>query len=306
MFEIVKNTKINFLGLRKISYVLSMFLVLMGIFGLFRIITGSANMGLDFTGGISVQLKFSKPMTSEKIREILEKVGYKVYLQKVGAEADNTFLIRTTLKDIKSATGSTEIINALKKETQDNDIVVLEENVIGPVVSAQLKQKALYAIFWAAIGILIYIWVRFQFKFAVSATLATMHDVLVVLGILVFLNKEIDILVITALLTIAGYSLTDTVVVFDRIRENMRNILKESFESIINRSLNEVLSRTLITSGTTLLVAISLYLFGGMILNNFAFTIVLGIVVGTYSSCFIASPVVFDWEMYEKKQKVTK
>ncbi|MCX8093516.1 MAG: protein translocase subunit SecF [Candidatus Goldbacteria bacterium] len=305
MFEILKNTNIDFLKLRKMAYVFSFLLIFFGVFAIYRIITGTAVMGLDFTGGVTVQVKFSKPISTDKIREVLNKIGYKASLQKIGAETENIFLIRTTLKDSK-ASSSTEIIDALKKELQDNNLEVLEENMIGPVVSAQLKQKALYAIFWAAIGILVYIWIRFKFKFAVAATIATLHDVLAILGIMVLLGREIDILVITALMTIAGYSLTDTVVVFDRIRENMRNILKESFESIINRSINEVLSRTIITSGTTLFVSLALYLFGGHVLNNFAFAITLGIIIGTYSSWFVASAIVFDWENYEKRHKVIK
>ncbi len=305
MFEIIKNTKIDFLKLRKMAYVFSFLLVSLGIFAIYRIVAGTANMGLDFTGGLSVQIKFSKHITTDKIRDVLNKIGYKASLQKVGAEAENIFLIRTQLKDIKSS-GSSEIIEAIKKELNDDKLEILEENMIGPVVSAQLKQKALYAIFWAAIGILIYIWIRFQFKFAVAATIATMHDVFAILGIMVLLGREVDILVITALMTIAGYSLTDTVVVFDRIRENMRNILKESFESIINRSINEVLSRTIITSGTTLFVAVSLYLFGGHVLNNFAFAITMGIIIGTYSSWFVASAIVFDWDNYEKKHRIIK
>ncbi|MCX8093369.1 MAG: protein translocase subunit SecF [Candidatus Goldbacteria bacterium] len=305
MFEILKNTNIDFLKLRKIAYVFSFLLIFSGLFAIYRIVTGTANMGLDFTGGVTVQVKFSKPILIDKIREVLNKIGYKASIQKIGAETENVFLIRTTLKDSKSSS-STEIIDALKKELQDNNPEVLEENMIGPVVSAQLKQKALYAIFWAAIGILIYIWIRFKFKFAVAATIATLHDVLAILGIMVLLGREIDILVITALMTIAGYSLTDTVVVFDRIRENMRNILKESFESIINRSINEVLSRTIITSATTLFVALALYLFGGHVLNNFAFAITLGVIIGTYSSWFVASAIVFDWENYEKRHKIIK
>jgi preprotein translocase subunit SecF len=280
-------------------------LISIGFIAIYRIATGTANMGLDFTGGVSVQVKFSKSVTTDKIREVLNKAGYKASLQKVGAETENIFLIRTILRETK-ATSSTEIIDVLKKELQENSLEILEENVIGPVVSAQLKQKALYAIFWAAVGILVYIWIRFQFKFAVAATIATVHDVLSILGIMVLLGRDIDILVITALMTIAGYSLTDTVVVFDRIRENMRNILKESFESIINKSINEVLSRTIITSGTTLFVAVVLYLFGGNVLNNFAFAITLGVIIGTYSSWFVASAIVFDWDNYEKKHRTIK
>ncbi|HPD18177.1 MAG TPA: protein translocase subunit SecF [Candidatus Goldiibacteriota bacterium] len=303
MIEIVKNTKIKFLSARKFAYIFSICLVSLGLFAIYRISAGKANMGLDFTGGISLQIKFSEHVTTDKIRAVMDKLGYNASLQKVGVETENIYLIRAMLKDSSTA-GSEEITKALKKELNDENLEILEENVIGPVVSAQLKQKALYAVFFAAIGILVYIWIRFQFKFAVAATIATIHDVLTILGIMVLLGKEVDILMITALMTIAGYSLTDMVVVFDRIRENMRNILKEPFESIINRSINEVLGRTINTSLTTILVSVSLYLFGGDVLHNFALAITLGIIVGTYSSWFVASAIIFDWDNYEKKRKL--
>jgi preprotein translocase subunit SecF len=303
MIEFLKNPNLNFIGARKFTYILSAFLVLNGLFAVYRIATGKARMSLDFTGGITVQLKFTKPTTIDRIRDIMTKNGINAFIQGIGPAGDMTYLIRVGTQDIKQENGGQVLVELLKKETGDTGLTVLEENLIGPLVSAQLKQKAVYAVIWAAIGILIYIWVRFKFKFAVAATIATIHDVLTVLGVMVLFGKEFDILVLTALLTIGGYSLTDTVVVFDRIRENMKHILKMPYDQLVNKSINEVLSRTIITSSTTMMVAISLFLFGGYVLNNFALAMVIGVIIGTYSSDLLASPIIVDWENYERTHR---
>ncbi len=307
MLEILKNTNINFMKLRMVAYILSAIFILNGLYSIYLINSGKAALGLDFTGGTSVQIKFSKDIKVEQIRQVMDKNSIKqVTIQQIGKEQDKSFLIRLSTASTQIGNASEILSSILKRELADEKIEILGSNEIGPTVSAQLKQKALYAIFWAAIGILIYIWIRFKFKFAVAATFATLHDVLVVLGILVFFKKEMDLLIITALLTIAGYSLTDTVVVFDRIRENLRYILKSNFLDIVNKSTNEVLSRTIITSGTTLLTVIALFYWGGEVLHDFSFALLLGILVGTYSSVFVASSMVVDWENIEKRKTVKK
>ena len=307
MIEIIKNPKLNFIAARKVSYVISILLVLNGLFAVYQVATGKAKMGLDFTGGISVTLKFAKDIPVNDIRNILDKNNMKqAVIQQVGVLTDKTFIVRVGTLELKGENASGVLTEMLKKETGDDGMIVLEQNEIGGVVSSQLKSKALQAVFWALVGILVYIWVRFKFKFAISATLATLHDVLAVLGIMVLCGKEIDLLVITALLTIGGYSLTDTVVVFDRIRENMKHILKLSYQELVNNSINEVLSRTIITSFTTLSVALSLLFFGGSILHTFSLALVIGVIIGTYSSYFLASPIIVDWENYEKKHRSAK
>jgi len=303
MIEFLKNPKVNFIGARKVTYVISALLVLNGLFAVYKIASGKANMSLDFTGGVTVQVKFVKPVSIDQMRGILTKHSLNMGIQGIGDPSANTFILRMGLKEVKDENGASKLVELLKQETGDSGMTVLEENLIGPLVSAQLKQKAVYAIAWALVGILVYIWVRFKFKFAIIATIATFHDVLTLLGVMVMFNKEIDILVLTALLTIAGYSLTDTVVVFDRIRENMKHILKTPFEQLVNNSLNEVLSRTIITSLTTMLVALSLFLFGGYVLHNFSLALVIGIVVGTYSSDLLAAPLLVDWENYERTHR---
>ena len=270
MIEIIKNTKLNFIGARKVTYIISALLVLNGLWAVYKIATGQAKMGLDFTGGISVQVQFKKDVKVDDVRGVLNKAKMsQAVIQQIGEPADKVFLIRVGSQELTGENASGTLTQMLKTETGDNDMSVIEQNEIGGLVSSQLKEKAFYAVFWALLGILIYIWIRFQFKFAVAATIATLHDVLAVLGILVFLNKEVDLLVITSLLTIAGYSLTDTVVVFDRIRENMKHILKTSYHDLVNISINEVLSRTIITSFTTFSVALCLFLFGGNVLHTF-------------------------------------
>jgi preprotein translocase subunit SecF len=307
MIEIIKNTKLNFIGARKITYVISIILVLNGLWAVYKIASGQAKMGLDFTGGISVQVQFKKDVKVDDVRSALNNAKISgAVIQQIGTPEDKIFLIRVGTQDLKTANASESLADVLKTGMGDPDMVVQEQNEIGGLVSSQLKETAFYAVFWALLGILVYIWIRFQFKFAVAATIATLHDVLAVLGILMLLNKEVDMLVITSLLTIAGYSLTDTVVVFDRIRENMKHILKVSYHDLVNVSINEVLSRTIITSFTTFSVALCLFLFGGNVLHTFSLAMVIGVVVGTYSSDFLASPIIVDWENFERKNRTGK
>jgi len=302
MFQIVKDTKIDFIGKRKAAFAISGIMLLAAFYAFYLIAADKANMGLDFTGGSTVHVKFDRSVSVADIRGVMALEGYeRAMIQQIGNEEENEFIIRMGLLDAEAGEASRKVKEVFEKDMPEAGLSIEGSSEIGPVVSGQLKQKALLAMLWAVIGILIYIWLRFKFKFAVAATVATFHDVFVVLGIMVLLGKEIDLLVVTALLTLAGYSLNDTVVLFDRIRENLRFILKSSYGEIVNRSINEVLSRTIITSGTTLMVVGSLYLFGGHVLQNFSFTLLLGILVGTYSSVFVASPVVVEWDNFEKK-----
>ena len=177
---------------------------------------------------------------------------------------------------------------------------------MGPAIGKELQQKALVAIGISLAGIIVYIAWRFEFRFGVAATVATFHDVLAVLGVVFILHKEITLLIVTALLTIAGYSLTDTVVVYDRIRENLRARRKEPLGDVINASINQVLSRTAMTSLTTLLAALALFLLGGEVLHDFAFALLIGVIVGTYSSWFVASPIIYEWRMRTEAARRSK
>lgn len=288
MFQIFKNTDIDFVGKRYLFYTVSGLLVLIGIFALLQISRGKANLGIDFAGGAAVQLRFDQPVRIDDARRALKESGLPdAEIQTVIEE--NRLLIRIK-EDTVGKNISERVQEAFSRAFPDNPATVESSTVIGPTIGRQLQKDALMAVTISMVGIIFYIAVRFEFRFGIAAAIATFHDVLVVLGIFFLLDKEITLLVITALLTLAGYSLSDTVVVFDRIRENLRIRRKESFDQIINRSINEVLSRTFITGVTTFLAVTALFFFGGEVIHDFSLAILLGVIVGTYSSWFIASP----------------
>jgi len=293
--EFLHKTNIDFIGMKKISFVISGIISIIGILGIIAIGRGTANMGIDFSGGTSMQLKFSQPVTIEAAREALAKGGLKeVELQEI--TGGNQLLFKMHKSEIASGSVADSVQAILKQSFPANPFTVESSTEIGPSIGEKLKKDTLVAVALSMLGIILYIAWRFDFKFGVAAVAATMHDVLAIIAVFYVLNKEVNLLLITAVLTIAGYSLTDTVVVFDRIRENMHKSMKDPLVDIFNRSINETLSRTIITSVTTFLAAISLFLFGGEVIHDFAFALVVGIVVATYSSIFVASPIVALWE----------
>ncbi len=294
MIELIKNTNINFLGKRNIAFVFSGIFAVIGIIAIVQIATGRANLGIDFAGGTSIQFKFEKPFALHDIRLALENGGMKDFdLQDLPTE--NKILIRVKKTEQELGQVSDTITNILTQKFPENKYVVDSTTVIGPKVGGRLRADAAKAVAMAVIGILIYVAFRFQFKFGVGATVATFHDVLFVLGAFYLMGKEINLILVTALLTIAGYSLTDTVVVFDRIRENLKQRQRESVEAVMNISINEVLSRTIITSMTVLLTSIALFFFGGEVLHDFSLAMIMGVIIGTFSSIFVASPIVLLW-----------
>ena len=300
MIELIKKPNIDFLGKRYIAFIFSSLLSLLGIWAIISIYTDRANLGIDFAGGTSVQIKFEKTVTLHDMRKAFEQEGLKDFdLQDLPTE--NKILIRFKKGEIGGF--SEKIINILKNKFPANKFVVDSTTEIGPKVGSKLRNDAIIAIIVATLGILIYVAFRFQFKFGIGATIATFHDVLAVLGIFFILGKEINLILITALLTVAGYSLTDTVVVFDRIRENFRLRHKEPIVSVMNLSVNEVLSRTIITSTTVLLTSVALFFFGGEVLHDFSLAMILGVIIGTYSSIFVASPIVL---MFGGKKPIKK
>lgn len=290
MIQILGKTNIDFLGKKYIVLGFSCLMIILGIFAIFQIHEGKANLGVDFAGGLSLQVRFSQPVTLSEIRTILDKAGIKdADIQELPTEK------KILIKLKKQQEGAQDAVEKTLKENLANKEPLIESiTEIGPKIGERTKRDALLAIAAATLGILIYIAIRFRFHFSIGATVATFHDVMAVLGIFYILNKEINLIFISALLTIAGYSLTDTVVVFDRIRENLGKVAKGtmSLEALMNKSINEVLSRTIVTSLTTFLSAVALFFFGGEVLHDFALAMMIGIVIGTYSSIFVASPVV--------------
>ncbi len=326
MIQILKETNIDFIGKRKFSFVLSGILLALGITAFMMIILGKANLGIDFTGGAEVIGSFERPVSVDQVRNALSDIGHgKAKIQAISGEGFvNAFIIKIqgSIENAIADTTWTEdgnmIVNMIAAEGDklgdllkaaisdhfpDNNFALDSTNNISSRVGDKLTRDAIKAIIFALFGILIYIWIRFDFRFGVAATIATFHDVLAVLGIYFLLDLEISLLVITALLTLAGYSLTDTVVVFDRIRENLKNFRRRSdFASTVNTSINGVLSRTAITSLTTMMVVLVLLIIGGEVLFDFALALMLGIIVGTYSSVFVASPIIVEWEQRAPKR----
>jgi len=292
--DVLKDTKIDFIGKKRYAFGLSIMLSIMGIIAAVLIPLGKANLGIDFTGGVAIQLKMEKPFALDDARKILDKEGFKdAELQQFAGS--NQLLVRFKNTEGELQATSDKMSQAFTRGFADNKFIVESNISVGPTVGKKLQKDALWAVGLSLLGILIYVAWRFELIFGIAAVIATFHDVLAVLGVFYLLNKEINLLIITALLTLAGYSMTDTVVVFDRIRENLRKRRKEVLEELINRSINEVLSRTIITSGTVLLVLTALLIAGGEVIHDFSLALFLGVLVGTYSSVFVASPLLLMW-----------
>jgi preprotein translocase subunit SecF len=290
MLQILHKTNINFIGWKKVSFAFSALLIGLGLFALVQVGRGQANLGIDFVGGTTVQLSFKSPMPIDDARKTLEKAGFQGATLQEFAEG-NKILIR--LREPEGV--AQKVVKTFEEAYPDRPFEVDSTTEIGPTIGRDLQWDALRAIVFSIIAIIVYIAFRFEFKFGVAAAIATVHDVLAVLGVFYLLHKEINLLIVTALLTLAGYSLTDTVVVFDRIRENLKRAKREALGVLVNNSINEVLSRTVITSVTVVLVLVPLVMFGGEVLHDFALALLLGVIVGTYSSVFVASPILVVW-----------
>ena len=306
MFRIIPDTNIDFIGKRKYAFVLSAILIAVGILAFAMISVGKGNLGIDFAGGVMLQGHFENSMTIYDLRGGLMAQFPDAQVTEIkDFEEPNAFIIKVKAPEVEGEgqAKANAIMSLLETNFPDNKFVKDSEHIIGPAVGETLRKDARLAIIISLIGILAYIAVRFDFRSGVAATVATFHDVLAVLGITYFLGLEFDLLIVTALLTLAGYSLTDTVVVYDRIRENLKKFRSRGeFVAAINKSINEVLSRTFNTSITVLVVVIILFLFGGEVLRNFSLSLILGVIIGTYSSVFVASPIVVEWEARRPKR----
>jgi preprotein translocase subunit SecF len=292
--EIIKNTSIDFMRIKKYAFAFSGVMVLLGLFGIVQIYRGHANLGIDLAGGTSIQLKFLKPVAMDPVRQLLAGAGHgEANLQEVPGE--NILIVKVGARGKEEKMVSDQVVTLLRQKFPENPLTVESVAEIGPAIGKKLRSDAILAMAVSALAIIVYLAWRFEFKFGVAATIATFHDVAALVGIFYLLGREMDLLFITALLTVAGYSLTDTVVVFDRIRENLRLRKRGTFSETINLSVNEVLSRTIVTSLTVFLTCLSLLFFGGVVLKEFALALTIGVVVGTYSSVFVASPIIAIW-----------
>jgi len=339
--ELIKpDVNINFVGVSRYAYGFSLALVLITIISL--VWRGGPNYGVDFAGGILVQIKFNEPTNPKEIRAGLKDIAMAdSTIQSFGAEGRHEFLVRVQQEDRELEGLAQKIQGSLERQFGQGALEIRRVEMVGPKVGRDLRQKALFAIFYAILFIVIYISGRFELKwlmsivlaaalmgavylaslfgtsvtwlillalvvtlavcfifklkYALGAIVALIHDVTITIGIFSLLDKEMNLTIVAALMTIVGYSLNDTIIVFDRIRENLPKFRRQAFGQVINSSINQTLSRTVLTSSTTLAVVLSLYILGGAVIADFALAMIVGILVGTYSSIYVASPILLIW-----------
>lgn len=290
--QILGKTNFNFIKWRWHAIALSAAVI---VIGMAQIISNGPKLGVDFEGGTAMVVGFDRPVTEDQVRNALASMGSDMTVQRFGPEGRNQVLIRLpqaiTVESGTALDDEAEKADALLKQANLGTVTRESTDIVGPVVGQDLKQKGIYATLTAIAGIMLYIGFRFRFTFAVGAIVATFHDVLVALVFLNWFNYDLSLTIVAALLTMTGYSVNDTIVVFDRVRENARTMRRDGLDAQVNTSVNQTLSRTIITAGTTFLAIFGLYLYGGDALEGFAFTMMVGIVSGTYSTVFIASAI---------------
>lgn len=304
MFQFFKNAKYNILGYRKIAISISIAVIVVGLISI--AVHRGFNLSVDFIGGTTMQLKFEKSFHNDlsKIRSIVNNLGFGSPEVKTIGQISNNELQVTVGKQGEGDEVSNAIKSALTKEYSQNSFEVRRVETVGPKIGGELKRDAIIATILSLIAILLYVGFRFNLPFGVAAVIPLFHDVMITVTVFSLLNLEISIQFIAALLTIVGYSLNDTIVIFDRIRENLKGGLRgKNFADLVNTSINQTLSRTIITSLTTIFVSASLWLLGSDAIKDFALALTVGVAVGTYSTIYIASPILVAWH---NKKPITK
>ncbi|MDP1571277.1 MAG: protein translocase subunit SecF, partial [Vicinamibacterales bacterium] len=290
--QILNNSNIDFIRWRFHAIALSALVLLVGV-GL-MVSRGGLPMGVDFTGGTIVVVKFQQAVGEDAVRRALDGLPGEKVVQSYGDPSENEVLVRLPqIGEEEGANleeGARAVVGAIEGAGLGG-FEVLSTEIVGPVIGRELQLKGIYATISSLVGILLYIWLRFRLTFAAGAIVATLHDVLVTLAFLSFFGYELSLNLVAAILTITGYSVNDTIVIFDRVRENLRSMRREPLEQVVNLSVNQTLPRTIITSGTTLMAVITLFAFGGEVLKPFAFAMIVGIIAGTYSTVFIAAAI---------------
>ncbi|MGH7786849.1 MAG: protein translocase subunit SecF, partial [Candidatus Binatia bacterium] len=287
------DTKFDFISWRKPLVMVSLVL---NVLALLLLVVKGPNLGIDFAGGSLVQVRFSDATPTDAIRSALSGLDFGALdIQDLGG-ASKEFLVRVPLTGDNAEGVNKQVTATLAEKFGAGNVEVMRVEAVGPRVGRDLRQKAILAVVFATLMMGVYIWIRFEWRFGLGAAVALIHDVLLAIGALVLFNYEFDLTIVAALLTIVGFSVNDTVIVSDRIRENRTKDRRSSLASIINRSINETLSRTVLTTGTAIMVVLSLFTLGGVVIHGFAFTLLVGFVVGTYSSIFISSPIVLFFE----------
>ena len=281
-----KKTHIDFMGKRKVAFVVSAVLMVLSISSL---ALNGLNFGLDFTGGMLIEVNYPSAVEVSQVKASLKSADVNdAVVQQFGTASDIVVRVPPRSAEESTAELSTVVLGALQQGVE-GEVVMRRVEFVGPQVGEELTEQGILAVVYALIGIFLYVMFRFQWRFSVGAVVALVHDIVISMGILSLLQVEFDLTVVAALLAVIGYSLNDTIVLFDRIRENFPRLRKGSSVEVVNTSVNETLSRTLMTSLTTLLVLIALFTFGGEVIHAFAFTLIVGVLVGTYSSIYVAS-----------------
>ncbi len=308
--EFFHSVNVDWLRLKWYFLAFSMIFSVAGLISMgthMRTIGSPVPLGVDFKGGTQVQVRFTQTPDVNRIRQATEAAGIKgasiQTIKSVDEPNSNEVLISLPEQTNEAAldTGRQQIVSALEAH-YNNPFTVRNVQVVGPTVGKQLEKQALLATLYSMAGMLVYLWFRFQLIYGVAAVVACFHDTLITVGAFALLNKEISLTVIAAILTLVGYSMNDTIVVFDRIRENLRLSRREALPDVVNRSINQTLSRTVLTSGLTFLTVLSLFIFGGQVLNGFSFALVIGILIGTYSSIAIAAPMLVAWQEWRARR----
>ena len=297
--ELISNkTTVDFVGRRKVAFGFSGLLILLSLGSL---LFQGLNFGIDFSGGTLVQVRFKQAQPLGKIRDALSDLQLgDVVIQEFGVPEEILIRVEKQASDAgKQSELAKRVVDSLKPLAGADGVESRRVEFVGPQVGEELTEKGLMAILYSMVAILMYVAWRFEMRFAYGAVLALIHDVLITIGLFSILQKEFTLVVVAALLTVIGYSLNDTIVVYDRIREEMKRLKKQPLAVVVNEAVNRTLSRTLVTSGTTMLVLVALLVFGGEVIHDFALTLFFGIVVGTYSSIFVASPIIL---MLERKE----
>jgi len=288
------DTRFDFIGKKKFTIWISAIALLISLGSVF--FHGGLRYGVDFAGGILIQIKFSKPVSISEVRKAMEATGSKeAMVQAFGAE--NEFLIRIEKASEDLEAMSKKIQGSLQEQFKDKALEIRRVEIVGPKVGKDLKEKALWAVGLAFLGILIYVAFRFHdFAYGLGGIAALLHDILITYGAISIFNLEYSLSLLAVILTIIGFSINDTIVIFDRVRENIKKMRKENLETIFNVSINETLGRTILTSGTVMMVILILFFFGGPVIHDFTTALIIGLISGTYSTVYIASPVVLFWE----------
>ncbi len=308
--ELFREVKVDWLGRKWFFLAFSLIFSVAGLLSM--AFWHHIPLGVDFRGGTQVTVHFDAMPNEDHIRSAMERAGVRdARIQRIsganGAAANNVIvsLPQSTAQDTAHDQGRAEVESALTANYHDSGFSVQQVDIVGPTAGKQLQRQAWLATVYSLIGMLIYLWFRFELIYGVAAVVAVFHDTLITVGAFSLLNKEITLTVVAAILTLIGYSMNDTIVVFDRIRENLALSRRETLSQVVNRSINQTLSRTVLTSGLTFLTVLSLYLFGGEVLNGFSFALVVGILIGTYSSIAVAAPMLVayqDWRASQGKR----